>query len=76
MPPALRDVTLDLNKIKFTIPVHILNSENVDSGVTRNLAFGIKVDDTKLWSALHEITLRDYQPPGGAVSTPYVNGVS
>lgn len=43
--------------------------------MTRDLAFGIKVGSTKLWSALHEVTLRDYQAPAGTVQTPIVNGV-
>lgn len=65
-------MTDDVNKIKFSIPVHVLNSEAVAANVKRTLGFGLKLGDKKIWSALHEINLLDYKPAADTPQTPTI----
>ena len=44
----------------------MLNIDNVVVGTKRNLALGLRIGDTKLWTALHEVEIMDFQMPTGA----------
>ncbi len=78
---APRDVGDDSNKITFKIPVHLMNIDNVVEGRKRDLVFGLRVGNSRLWSAVHEIEALAYAAPGGSgtpthVSTSLFNNVT
>ena len=73
-----RDVSLAHNKITFEVAITLMNTDAVAmmDGFTREIAFGIRIGDSKIWTALHEITI-DKTPiagPGGAAGAPTVDG--
>ena len=75
-----RDVSLAHNKITFEVAITLMNTDAVAmmDGFTREIAFGIRIGDSKIWTALHEITI-DKTPiagPGGAAGAPTVDGVA
>ena len=37
--------------------MQVINIDTVEVGTKRNMAFGLKIGDTKLWTALHEIQI-------------------
>jgi len=69
------------NTITFKIPIHILNIDTVLEGLNRDIAFILRIGDTKLWSTVHEITIgaaKTVSPaaPLGAVAVLYNNVTS
>jgi len=55
---ASRDVTDTVNNtIKFEIPVQVLNIDSVVVGRKRDVAFSLRIGDTKLWTGSQEITI-------------------
>ena len=54
---AARTPTGEENLIELKIPVQVINIDTVEVGTKRNMAFGLKIGDTKLWTALHEIQI-------------------
>ncbi|TRY70980.1 hypothetical protein TCAL_11101 [Tigriopus californicus] len=51
---ADRLVTEEKNKMVFYVPIHVLNVDTVSASKVRNVAFGLKIGNSKLWTALHE----------------------
>jgi hypothetical protein len=55
---ASRDVTdTENNTITFEIPIHVLNIDTVLEGLKRDIAFSLRIGDTKLWTGVQEITI-------------------
>ncbi len=55
---AARDVTDTVkNKISFSVPITVMNSETVADGISRDLSFGLYIGNSKLWTALHTVAI-------------------
>ena len=54
---ASRDVSLEANKITVHFPIHMMNMLDGPEDGTEQVAIGIKIGSTELWSALHEIDI-------------------
>lgn len=54
---AKRDVSDPINQLTFKVPVQVLNSDTVMPGLSRDLSFGLYIGTTKLWTALHTVTI-------------------
>jgi hypothetical protein len=52
-----RDATKAENKITFQVAITVMNMEALAINIIREIAFGVKIGDTKIWTALHEITI-------------------
>ena len=70
-----RDVTQDSNRITFKVAVTLMNTDAVAMmrGHVREIAFGIRIGQSKIWTALHEVEISDTGPiadpgPGGQPS--------
>ena len=50
----------------------MLNIDHIEVGIKRNIAMGLRIGDTKLWTALHEVTIGDFVEPTGQAPT-FVN---
>lgn len=69
-----RDVSKAANKITFEVAITLMNTDAVAMmhGYIREIAFGIRIGQSKIWTALHEIEI-DSSPisgPGGPGGTP------
>ena len=61
----------DWNKITFTVPITVANSEFVEVDSKKMLMFSLEVDGLELWVALHEIMPLAFEEPS-AVQDPTV----
>ena len=53
----------DENKIKFNVPIHAMDLPTVpDTGVKREIGFGLFIGDTKLGIMFHELTIEKADP--------------
>ena len=74
-----RDVTKSSNTIKFEVAITLMNTDAVAMmhGYIREIAFGIRIGQSKIWTALHEIEIDNTPitgPAPGTVETPTVVG--
>ena len=74
-----RDVTKSENKIIFEVAITLMNTDAVAMmhGYIREIAFGIRIGDSKIWTALHEIQIDRTPitgPAAGTVETPTLVG--
>jgi hypothetical protein len=69
---ATRDVSKEMNKISFKIPVHVMNMDTAEVTAIRQITFAIRMGGKKLWHALHEITIGENVALSGAMGTPTV----
>ena len=67
---ATRDISKDINKLTFNIPVHVPNMESVEVESTRLLSFSVKVGEGHLWETVHEVTIGEYAVPPDNLGTP------
>ena len=47
----------DENKVKFNVPIHVMDLPSVPTDVKREIGFGIFIGDTKLGIMFHELTI-------------------
>ena len=47
----------DENKVKFNVPIHVMDLPSVPTEVKREIGFGIFIGDTKLGIMFHELTI-------------------
>ena len=69
-----RDVSKPENKITFEVAITLMNTDAVAmmDGYIREIAFGIRIGESKIWTALHEIQISKtpISGPSGTVATP------
>ena len=66
----------DSNLVKLRVPLHVLNLDNVPTGVTRDIAYVLTMGTSKLWTGIHTIRIEDYVAPaaGADVTISLVSG--
>ena len=67
---AARDISKDINRITFNIPVYVPNMESAEVESTRLLSFSVRVGEKYLWQTLHEVTIGEYAAPPENLGTP------
>ena len=66
LSPATRDVSQDMNKIDFKIPIHVMNMDTVEVDSMRMLTFIVSRGGRALWHAVHEVTIGATVPATGS----------
>ncbi len=53
--------------------MHLMNIDHVTKDLKRDIAFALRVGTSKLWTALHEVTIEDHTAPTGATAPTHVS---